>query len=132
MIKGMGHVGLVVKDIDKTVATLCSALSIPQPKIKDSPELKLKVAMINLGGVAVEVLEDYSEDGDLAQCVREKGDTIQHFCLLSDDIEADIEALEKRGVEMIDRKPRVGIRGKKIAFAAQDFLDGITMELSEP
>jgi len=31
VIKGVGHIGLAVKDIDKIVTALCAALSIPRP-----------------------------------------------------------------------------------------------------
>lgn len=98
MIKGVGHIGLAVKDINKIVTALCTTLSIPRPEIKDVPEQKMKVAVVNLGEVGLEILEDYSEDGLFARFVQERGNTIHHFCLISDDLEADIEALEKRGV----------------------------------
>ena len=132
MIKGVGHIGLAVKDIDKIVTALCAALSIPRPEIKDVPEKKMKVAVINVGAFGLEILEDYSEDGPFARFVQERGNAIHHFCLISDDIVADIETLEKRGVEMTDRTPKLGLRGKRIAFAAPDLLDGISIELSEP
>lgn len=132
MIKGIGHIGLAVKDIDQTVTALCAALFLPRPEIKDVPEKKMKVAVVKIGEVGLEILEDYSEEGPFARFVQERGNAIHHFCLISDDIEADIEALEKRGVKMADRKPKIGLRGKKIAFAAPDLLDGIAMELSEP
>ena len=46
--------------------------------------------------------------------IKEKGDMIHHFCLLTDNIEEDLESLKQRGVEMMDQTPRVGLRGKKI------------------
>jgi methylmalonyl-CoA/ethylmalonyl-CoA epimerase len=51
---------------------------------------------------------------------------------VSDNIEEDVEALKKRGVEMMDQKPRIGLRGKKIAMTMPSALNGITIELSEP
>jgi hypothetical protein len=47
-------------------------------------------------------------------------------------IAEDIESLKKRGVEMMDQAPRVGVRGKKIAMTMPSALNGITIELSEP
>jgi methylmalonyl-CoA/ethylmalonyl-CoA epimerase len=68
----------------------------------------------------------------MARFSRGKGDAIHHFCLVSDNIEEDVEALKKRGVEMMDQKPRIGLRGKKIAMTMPSALNGITIELSEP
>jgi len=132
VIKGISHIGLAVKDINQTVTALCSALSLPRPEIKDVPERKMKVAVVSLGEVGLEILEDYSEDGLFARFVRERGNAIHHFCLLSDDMEADIGILEERGVTMADRQPKPGLRGKRIAFASPDLLAGIAVELSEP
>jgi hypothetical protein len=76
--------------------------------------------------------QDKSEDGFLGRFAAEKGDAIHHFCLLSDNIEEDVEELKQRGVEMMDQKPRIGLRGKKIAMTTPSALNGITIELSEP
>jgi len=51
---------------------------------------------------------------------------------LSDNIEEDVEDLKRRGIEMMDQKPKVGLRGKKIAMTMPSALNGITIELSEP
>ena len=132
MIKGIGHIGIAVGNIEESLASISKALNVDMPPVKDVPEKKMKVALIELGEVGLEFLEDYSEDGPFAQFVRERGNAIHHFCLLTDNIEADIETLEKRGVEMADQTPRIGLRGKKIAFAKPSILNGIPIELSEP
>jgi len=132
MIQGLGHIGIAVKNIEESLAALSKALDLPIPPIRDNPEKKMKVAMVDLKGIGLEFLEDYSKEGELAKFVQEKGDAIHHFCLLTDNIEADIEVLEKRGIEMADQKPRIGLRGKRIAFTKPSALNGIPMELSEP
>jgi len=47
-------------------------------------------------------------------------------------MEDDVESLKNKGVEMMDAKPRLGLRGKKIAMTLPGALNGITVELSEP
>ena len=132
MIKGIGHIGIAVENIEESLAGIAKALDVDIPPIKDVSEKKMKVALMELGGIGLEFLEDYSEDGPFAQFVKARGNAIHHFCLLTDNIEADIETLEKRGVEMADQSPRVGLRGKRIAFAKPSVLNGIPIELSEP
>ena len=92
----------------------------------------MKCAVVEMNGIALEFLEDNSEDGFLAKFNRKKGDAIHHFCLLSDDMEKDVAALRQKGIPMLDLEPRIGLRGKKIAFTAPDALRGISIELSEP
>jgi len=132
MIKGIGHLGIVVKDIEKSLDALSIIVEFEKPAIKEFPDKKMKCAVVELNGVALEFLQDNSEDGFLAKFHRERGDAIHHFCLLSDSIEADVEDLKQRGVAMLDQEPRVGLRGKKIAMTMPSALNGITIELSEP
>ena len=132
MIKGIGHLGIVVKDIEKSLAALSQIIDFETPIIKEFTDKKMKCAVVEMNGVALEFLQDDSDDGFLAKFNREKGDAIHHFCLLSDDMEEDVAALKDKGVQMRDLEPRIGLRGKKIAFTAPDALDGISIELSEP
>jgi methylmalonyl-CoA/ethylmalonyl-CoA epimerase len=132
MIKGIGHLGIVVKDMEKSLKALSQVIEFQRPAIKDFPEKKMKCAVVETKGVSLEFIQDDNEDGLMAHFSRGKGDAIHHFCLVSDNIEEDVEALKKRGVEMMDQKPRIGLRGKKIAMTMPSALNGITIELSEP
>ena len=132
MIKGIGHLGIVVKDIEKSLTALSQIVDFETPSIKEFPDKKMKCAVVAMNGVALEFLQDNSDDGFLGKFNREKGDAIHHFCLLSDDMENDVTILKEKGVQMLDLEPRIGLRGKKIAFTAPDALDGISIELSEP
>ena len=132
MFNKVGHLGIAVKDIDQAVAAFSKVLGLPRPEVRDVPEKKMKVALLDLHGVALEFLEDYSQEGPIGKFVKEKGNGIHHFCLETDHIEGEIEDLVSRGAEMRDYQPRMGLRGKKIAFVHPDSLDGLVVELTEP
>ncbi len=132
MIKGVGHIGIVVKDIDAALAGLAKALGGPKPPVKDVPERKMKVAVWDFGGFQLEFLQDYSPDGWLAGFNREHGNAIHHFCLLSDDLDGDVAGLHARGVDTLTPEPRNGLRGKRIIFLSPELMDGFPVELSEP
>jgi len=132
MIKGIGHIGIAVRNIEEVLSTISKMLNLPMPSIRDISERKLKVSVLDIGGTGLEIIQDYSEEGEFAKFVKEKGNAIHHICLLTDQIEADIELLKARGVEMADQKPRIGVRGKKIAFTKPIPLNGILFELSDP
>jgi len=132
MITGIGHIGVGVRDIEKTLAALSEVLGVPIPPIRELPEKQARVALVDLGAITMEVIQDDSENGLLATFVREKGEGIHHFCMDTDDIEGDVAKLKARGVEMIHQEPRIGLRDKKIAFISPKSLGGIYCELSEP
>ena len=131
MLKAVGHLGIDVKDINVSLKALSKIIEIQSPAIKEFSEKTMKCAVVELGGIALEFIQDSSEDGMMARFIKEKGDAIHHFCLLTDNIEDDVEALKQRGIEMLDQTPRIGLRGKKIAFTKPSALNGITIELSE-
>jgi methylmalonyl-CoA/ethylmalonyl-CoA epimerase len=132
MIKGIGHVGIAVKNIEEVIGSVAKALALPVPPIRDIPDKKVKVAVLEVGGTGLEFIESYREDGIFAEFVKERGNAFHHICFLTDQIEAEIEVLKGRGVEMADQKPRMGTRGKRIAFNDPKALHGITFELSDP
>jgi methylmalonyl-CoA/ethylmalonyl-CoA epimerase len=132
MIKAIGHLGIIVKDIEFSLKAISKIIDIQLPAIKEFPEKKMKCAVVELGGIGLEFIQDSSHEGTMAKFNKENGDAIHHFCLLTDNIDEDVEMLKQRGVEMLDQRPRVGLRGKKIAFIKPSALNGITIELSEP
>jgi methylmalonyl-CoA/ethylmalonyl-CoA epimerase len=132
MIKGIGHLGIVVKDLEKSLKALSQIIEFEKPAIKEFPDKKMRCALVETKGVSLEFLQDNSDNGFMARFNREKGDAIHHFCVVSDNIEQDVETLIKRGVEMMDQKPRIGLRGKKVAMTLPSAFNGITIELSEP
>ena len=132
MLKGIGHLGIVVKDLEKSLKALSRIIEFEKPAIKEFPDKKMRCAVVETKGVSLEFLQDDSENGFMGRFNREKGDGIHHFCVVSDNVEQDVEALIKKGVEMMDQKPRIGLRGKKIAMTMPNVLNGITVELSEP
>jgi methylmalonyl-CoA/ethylmalonyl-CoA epimerase len=132
MLLGVGHIGIAVRDLEAALNGLCTALELPIPEIKDLPERGMKVAVVPLEPVSLELIEDYSNDGPLAEPLRSRGSHIHHFCLVSDDLEKDIALLKERGVATADEKPARGLRGKRVAFTTPEVLDGIPIELSEP
>jgi methylmalonyl-CoA epimerase len=132
MIKGIGHIGVFVADIEAALETLTAAFGLDVPAITDVPERSMRVTVIPWGAVNLELVEDYSNDGFVARLVRERGSFIHHFCLLSDDINADIADLRHKGVKMAQEEPAVGLRGKQTAFVSSGVLDDVPIELSEP
>jgi methylmalonyl-CoA/ethylmalonyl-CoA epimerase len=132
MIQGIGHIGVAVDDIEKVLGQLCRALDLETPEIKLFPDRGMRTALIRLGAVDLELLEETAAEGDLSGVVRQRGSFIHHLCLISDHLEADIEALASRGVRFSPGQPARGLRGKRIIFAQEGLLGEVPVELSEP
>lgn len=132
MITGIGHLGLYVKSIEEAVATLSKFTPLEPPAIREVPERGIRMALVQIGAVGLELIQDRDPEGPLARRLAAQGNFIHHFCLLSDAIEEDAGRLAAEGVAFLDPRPKVGLRGKKIVMSTPAVLDGIAIELSEP
>ena len=131
-IGALSHIGIAVKNIEKSVADIQKVLALPAIAIEDVKARKMKVAFVEFEGVEVEFMQDYSEDGAMAKAVKERGDHLNHFCLKTKDIVADIAILTKRGVQWRDAKPRVGLTKKWVAYTQGGTIGDLAFELLQP
>jgi methylmalonyl-CoA epimerase len=61
----------------------------------------------------------------------EKRAGLHHVCVLVDDLDAALEGMEARGVPLLDRSPRVGAGGCRVAFVHPKGAGGVLLELKE-
>ncbi|MEM2615424.1 MAG: VOC family protein, partial [Thermoplasmatales archaeon] len=71
MTKRIGHLGILVSDIEKVAKKLSSLFGLEEPKIRDDTTRRMKVAVIKFENVDIELLEDYSEDGLFSRACRD-------------------------------------------------------------
>ena len=132
MINGIGHIGIVVAELEKAINEFSKAFCLPKPEIIISQEMKKRVAFFTfVNGTSLELIQDFDETGPMRKQHEEKGDFIHHFSVCSDDIQSDIDAMKGRGIAFQDQTPRQGVRGKQIAFTAGEVFGGVRCELSE-
>jgi hypothetical protein len=56
---------------------------------------------------------------------------MHHLCLEVEDLDAALERLRERGVEVIDEEPYIGTGGRRIAFIHPRSAFGVLVELYE-
>jgi methylmalonyl-CoA/ethylmalonyl-CoA epimerase len=90
-----------------------------------------KIAGVAAGDTLVELLEPVVEGSPIDRYVRKRGPGIHHICLSVDDLDSVLARCVQAGIRLIDRTPRVGAEGKRIAFIHPQSTGGILIELSE-
>jgi methylmalonyl-CoA/ethylmalonyl-CoA epimerase len=131
LIKGVNHLGIATKD-------LASILELYRRILPDSPihetiieDQKVKVASFDVGGTHLEFMEPTSPDSPIGKYLERQDIGIHHLALSTDSIEAELARLDKEGFRLIDRTPRSGMGGKKIAFLHPKSSGGILLELCQ-
>lgn len=131
MIQKIDHLGIAVKSIDEALKVYQDILGLEASGQEVVEEQKVKVAFIPVGESKIELLESTSPDGTVAKFIEKKGEGIQHIALRVENIEKALEDLQRKGVRLIDEKPRCGAGGAKIAFIHPKDTKGILIELCE-
>ena len=74
-----------------------------------------------------------SPDGPIAKFIVKKGGKggFQHVAFRVENIEEALAELQEKGVALIDKTPRIGAGGAKIAFLHPKATGGVLVEISE-
>jgi len=131
MVEKIDHIGIAVRNIEKTSKLLSNILGLKVVGEEIVEEQKVKVAFLPLGDSELELLESTSPEGPIARFIEKKGEGIQHIAFRVNNIEEVLEKLKKEGIRLIDEKPRYGAGGAKIAFLHPKDTKGILVELCE-
>jgi methylmalonyl-CoA/ethylmalonyl-CoA epimerase len=132
MFNGLDHVGVAVKNLDEAISVYRDILGFKLEGIHVLTERKVRVAFLSTGGEAsIELLEPLSSDSPVAKFLESRGEGIQHVAVKVENIETTLEELKRKGVVLVDDKPRAGAEGKKIAFVHPRSTKGVLLELCE-
>ncbi len=131
MVNKIDHIGIAVKNLDETLKFYEEVLGIKCIGTEVVEEQKVKTAFLPIGDTEVELLEATDEDSPIAKFIEKRGEGIQHIAYRVDDIEKALEEVKKRGIRLIDEKPRKGAGGAKIAFLHPKSTYGVLIELCE-
>jgi methylmalonyl-CoA epimerase len=129
--RGIDHLGIAVADLAAARHVFEELLGLPVVEEEEVAEQKVRVVKLSAGGSDLELLESTDPEGPIGKYVAKRGPGIHHVTLRVDDIRAALRELEARGVELIDREPRVGAGGAKIAFLHPKSTAGVLIELCE-
>ncbi|MCD4784723.1 MAG: methylmalonyl-CoA epimerase [Candidatus Eremiobacteraeota bacterium] len=127
----LNHIGIAVNDLKKATDVYKTFLKDVEIEYEEVASQKVKVAILPLGESSLEFLEPTQDDSPIAKFLQKRGQGIHHMCIEVDDIEEALKSLEENGYRLIDKKPREGAMGMKVAFIHPKSTDGVLLELSQ-
>lgn len=130
MVKKVAHIGLLVKSLDETAKLYGDLFGATLDEVKIIAEQGVKVGMLSFAaGAQLELLEPLP-DTKIAAALDKRGEGVQHVCFEVDNIEQELASLTKKGVELIDKKPRRGVEGL-VVFIHPKSAKGVLVELCQ-
>lgn len=119
------HVAIAVPSLDEAARLVQLVTGSSRSSVETLESQGVRVAFCG----QVELLEPLGPDTTVGRFLARRGPGLHHIAYATPDIEADLARLAGLGVELIDRVPRPGARGHRVAFLHPRSTGGVLMEL---
>ena len=130
-ISHIEHLGIAVKSLDEAIPFWEKKLGLKCYAIEEVKEQKVRTAFFKVGQSKIELLESTDPEGPIGKFIEKKGEGIHHLAFAVDGLQASLDEVAGKGVQLIDKSPRKGAEGLDIAFLHPKSTGGILMELCE-
>lgn len=130
-IEGVEHIGIAVKDLDQCIERFETLLGLKCNRRKRVESNRVEVAVFECGGTTLELVAPTDETSPVYRFVSKGGNALHHICFKVDDIDGWLTFLDGQGADLIDRKPREGAFGDRIAFVGPKAVCNFLIELVE-
>ena len=125
------HLGIAVESLEKAVPVFELLLGRPPDSREKVEDQKVRIACFQVGETRIELLEATSPDSPIARFIGKRGPGMHHLTLSVDNLQATLKDLDRRGIKLVDRTPRIGAGGESIAFLHPSSTANILIELLE-
>jgi methylmalonyl-CoA/ethylmalonyl-CoA epimerase len=125
------HIGVAVDDLEEAVALYSERLGMPVQHRETVEEQGVEAVLLGVGESHVELLRPLGPDTAVGKFLGRSGPGLHHVAYATEDIEAALERLRGAGLDLIDQRPRTGIRGTRVAFVHPKSTGGVLTELVE-
>lgn len=132
MIKGIEHIGIAVRSIEKSERLYTQAMKLKVVSRETLDDRKLKVAFIDTGNVFIELLEPMEGEAVISKFIARRGEGIHHICFETDDIAAAQKEMTLCGIRLLSEKADKGSRGTLVNFIHPASASGVLIEISQP
>jgi methylmalonyl-CoA/ethylmalonyl-CoA epimerase len=130
-MKKIEHIGIAVKDIEKSNELFKALFDKVHYKIEDVESEGVKTSFFKCGPNKIELLQATNENSPIAKFIEKKGEGIHHIAFAVDNIEEEIKRLTEQGFEMIHNVPKRGADNKMIAFLHPKSSNSVLIELCQ-
>ena len=125
----LDHIAIAVDSIAASLPVFESLTGASGSPIERIEAQGVAVTFVGTGHGRLELLEPLSPQSPVARFLARRGQGLHHIAYRVDDLETVLEQLSARGVELIDRIPRAGAGGHRVAFLHPASTGGVLIEL---
>lgn len=128
----LDHVAVAVESIDDVLQALEAVTGARGSRRETVESQGVQVCFLGTGGGKLELVQPLGPDSPVARFLRKRGPGLHHIAYRVTDLEGMLRRLADAGTELIDRSPRPGAHGHRVAFIHPRSTGGVLVELVEP
>ena len=137
LANGIDQIGIMVKDIQKTMEYYSSVLGIGPFRVFDlhlpdvivrgkTTTLKIKAAFARIGPVEIELIENIEGENIYTEFLKSKGEGLHHLGIRVADVSAEVNRLKEQGIGVIQQGKSAGV---DFAYLGTEEIGGVIFEL---
>lgn len=131
MVNKIEHIGIAVKDLEKSNQLFKALLGIAPYKTEEVVSESVTVSFFKSGESKIELLQATDENSPIARFINKKGEGIHHLAFEVDDILKAMTELKNLGFELLSETPKQGADNKLICFLHPKSTNGVLIELCQ-
>jgi methylmalonyl-CoA/ethylmalonyl-CoA epimerase len=126
------HVGIAVAEIEPALELWRGGFQLEVSHREVVEEQGVEAVLLDVGENHVELLAPLGPDTPVGKFLAKRGPGLHHVAYQVSDIESALAELREAGLELIDKVPRVGIGGARVAFLEPKATGRVLVEIVEP
>jgi methylmalonyl-CoA epimerase len=126
------HVGIAVAEIESALELWRDGFQLDVAHREVVQEQGVEAVLLDIGENHVELLAPLAPDTPVGKFLAKRGPGLHHVAYQVADIDAALAALAEAGLALIDKHPRVGIGGSRVAFLEPKGTGRVLTEIVEP
>ncbi len=127
----LDHVAVAVASIAHALPTFEALIGARGSTPERVEAQGVAVSFLGRGAGKLELLEPLTPESGVARFLEKRGPGLHHIAYRVADLAATLERLAAAGVQLIDRAPRAGAHGHRVAFVHPRSAGGVLVELVE-
>jgi methylmalonyl-CoA/ethylmalonyl-CoA epimerase len=129
MLGRIDHVAVAVADLDATIEHYRRVWGLEVSHRELVEDQGVEEAMLPLGDTSLQLLAPSGVGTTVARFIERRGEGLHHIAYEVQDLERTLEELKRKGVTLIDERPRRAGRGHSVAFVHPKSNHGLLVEL---
>jgi len=130
-MKNIDHIGIAVKDIEKSNLLFEKLLNTHCYKIEEVKDQGVKTSFFKTEDQKIELIASLGEQSPIESFLEKKGEGLHHIAFEVANIKSEVERLKSEGFVPIDETPKKGADNKMVVFLHPKATNGVLIELCQ-